>query len=87
MSHQSMNDRRMPPTLNAQGYYDLGYAAGQQFYAHEPEHKQAELYKIAQQQAVHQGLPMVMQAQFKDGFIAGYGPAKQEGDTAQKRQS
>lgn len=85
MSLQNERERTMrgnPPILTAQGYYNLGYTAGQQFYQREPEHQPTELHRIAQRETEMQDLPMVMQAQYRDGFVAGYGP-KQEGDTKQ----
>lgn len=70
-------------SINYQLTYNQGYEAGQRFYARTPDYRPAELRRIAEQESARQDLPMVLHVHYRDGFIDGYRPAKQEGNTAQ----
>jgi hypothetical protein len=80
---------------SAQGYYDLGYREGQHLYSQSPMYQQSDLHKIANQNIAAKSttsddaIPMVMQAQYRDGLIAGYEAMKKNStyNKIEKRQA
>lgn len=74
-------------SINYQLPYNQGFDAGQRLYAKSPNYRPAELRAIAREEADKQDLAMILRTHYKDGFIAGYGPTKQQGKTVEERHS
>lgn len=72
-------------SINYEATYNQGIEAGERLYARSPNCLPPQLRKEAEVETAMQDLPMVLQAHFKDGLIAGYEAMRPK--TAEKRQS